>query len=229
MSISHSVFLVMAFFAPSLVCAGQTTVASGQGASASLPITSSFTPTAPSEILQQSLEEVQQTVGGLKLDKWKRGSVREEAANNVDAIQRDLKGTLPNLIKQADAAPSILSKVLPLSRNVDALYDVMVHVVEAARVSAPGDQVSQLQAAMSDLEKARVTLGNQLQQTAAQQEKQLLELRTTVQTQAASLKSASATPAPKCPAPATAVKKKRPAKPAAAPPAGSKNPTPKPK
>jgi hypothetical protein len=153
---------------------------------------------------------VQQLVGGLKLDKWKRGSVRDEAGTNVDAIQRDLQGTLPKLIKDGDTAPGTMSKVLPVARNVDALYDVLVHLVEQARVSGPGDQVGQLQTAMADLEKARVALGAQLQQTATVQEKQIVDLRTTVQTQAASLKAASTPPpAPKCPAPATPAKKKK--------------------
>jgi hypothetical protein len=162
---------------------------------------------------------VQQTVGALKLDKWKRGSVRDEAGTNVAAIQRDLEGTLPKLIKDGDTAPGTLSKVLPVARNVDALYDVLVHLAEGARVSAPGDQVGQLQTAMKDLEKARVALGNQLQQTATVQERQMVDLRTTVQTQAASLKAASTPPpAPKCPAPVTAAKKKKaPAKTSTAP------------
>lgn len=235
MSIFKSVFILTALLSPSLFCTGQTTDSSGPGPSSTSAGAAGtpFTPAAPSDILQRSLDEVQQTVGGVKLDKWKRGSVRDEAGNNIDAIQRDLKGTLPDLIKQADTAPGTLSKILPVSRNVDALYDVMVHVVEAARVSAPGDQVGQLQTAMADLEKARVTLGNQLQQTAAVQEKQLVDLRTTVQTQAATLKAAAAAPPPpKCPPPAAAVKKKRPAKPAAKPPvapaAGSTNPPAKP-
>ncbi len=175
---------------------------------------------------------MQQTVGSLKLDRWKRGTVRDEAGTNVDAIQRDLQGTLPSLLKDADTAPGSLSKVLPVSRNVDALYDVLVHIVEAARVSAPGDQVGALQATMADLEKARVRLGNQLVQTATMQEKQIVDLRTTVQSQAASLKAAATQPpAPKCPAPPAPAKKKRPVakttttKPAAGTPA---NPPPNP-
>jgi hypothetical protein len=175
---------------------------------------------APSDILQRSLDEVQQTVGSLKLDKWKRGTVRDEAGTNVDAIQRDLQGTLPSLLKEADTAPGTLSKVLPVSRNVDALYDVLVHIVEAARVSAPGDQVGALQTTLADLEKARVKLGNQLVQTATVQEKQIVDLRTTVQTQAASLKAAAnQPPPPKCPAPAPAKKKRPAAKPTTAKPA----------
>ena len=121
-----------------------------------------------------------------------------------------MNGMLPALMKEADAAPGSLSKVLPLSRNIDALYDVMVHVVEAARVVAPADQVGELQQAMADLEKARVAFGDQLQQTADAQEKHISDLRTTVQTQAASLKAAAtAPPAPKCPAPPTPAKKKK--------------------
>jgi hypothetical protein len=202
MSIPKAVLFATAFFSPISVCAAQTS----QGTAPA----NNFSPSKPSDILQRSLDEVQMVTSGVKLDKWKRGSVRDEAANNVDAIQRDLKNTLPGLMRTADSAPGSLSKVLPLSRNIDALYDVMVHVVEASRVSAPGDQVGQLQQAMADLEKARVTLGNQLLQTADVQEKQMLELRTTVQTQAASLRAAAAAPPPaKCPAPATPAKKKK--------------------
>ena len=87
-----------------------------------------FTPSAPSGILQHSLDEVQQTVGGVRLDKWKRGTVGEKPGTNIDAIQRDMHATLPALIKDADSAPGTLSKVLPLARNVDALYDVLVHI-----------------------------------------------------------------------------------------------------
>ena len=211
MSISKAIFVATVFFPPMFVCVAQTAAGGGPAASSTPASASSrFTPAAPSDILQHSLDEVRQTVGAVKLDKWKRGSVRDEAGNNIDAIQRYMQGTLPALIKEGDAAPGTLSKMLPISRNIDALYDVLVHVEEAARVSAPGDQVGQLQQAMEDLEKARIAFGNQLQQTAAVQEKQIVELHTTVQTQAASLKAAATPPpAPKCPAPPAPAKKKR--------------------
>ncbi len=242
MSISRAIFVATVFFPPMIVFAAQTAASGGPAAASSTASpSSSFTPVAPSDILQRPLDEVRQTVGELKLDKWKRGSVRDEAENNIDAIQRYMKGTLPALMKEGDAAPGTLSKVLPISRNVDALYNVLVHVEEAARVSAPGDQVSQLQQAMADLEKARVAFGNQLQQTATVQEKQIVELHTTVQTQAASLKAASTPPpAPKCPAPPAPAKKKKtpattsttakpaPGTPATTPAATSTNPPAKP-
>ena len=201
-----------ALIAQSYYCAAQASPVAAPAPTTAVTATPPFTPVAPSDILLRSLDELKQTVGTLKIDKWKRGTVRDEAANNIDAIQRDIQGTLPSLLKEADAAPGSLSKVLPVSRNIDALYDVLVHVVEASRVSAPGDQVGALQATMGDLEKARVRLGNQLQQTAALQEKQMFDLRTTVQTQAASLKAAQTPPpAPKCPAVPAAAKKRKPA------------------
>src|SRR5215831_1172876 len=122
MYISKTVIAATIFIPPIMFCAAQT-----QPGNTSSPAVSGgasyFTPTAPSEIMQRSLDEVRITVGQVRLDKWKRGSVRDEAGNNIDAIQRDLQGTLPTLMKDADAAPATLSKVLPLSRNVDALYD----------------------------------------------------------------------------------------------------------
>lgn len=228
MSISKAVLAATLVISPLLVCSAQSTssTSSGSGSSAA----NYFTPSAPSDILQRALDEVKITVGGIRLEKWKRGTVRDEAGTNIDAIQRDLQGTLPALLKDADSAPSTLTKVLPLSRNVDALYDVMVHVVEGARVVGTSEQVGQLQTALSDLEKARVSLDNQIQQTADMQEKQLVDLRTTVQKQDASLRAAATPPpAPKCPVPATTIKKKhRSSSTKSKPAASSSSSTPKP-
>jgi BRCT domain type II-containing protein len=208
MSISRPFFAAALLVSPAIWCTAQSTTAATTGGTSGSGA-NYFTPTAPSDILQRSLDEVKITVGNVRLEKWKRGGVRDEAGTNIDAIQRDLQGTLPALLKEADAAPGTLPKVLPLSRNVDALYDVMVHVVEAARVVASSETVGQLQQAMTDLEKARVVLDNQIQQTADMQEKQVLDLRNTVQKQDVSLRAAATPPpAPKCPVP-VAVKKKR--------------------
>ena len=213
MCISKAVFAATVLIPPIALYAAQAPPA-GPNASGAGNGASYFTPAAPSEILQRSLDEVKVTVSGVRLDKWKRGSVRDEAGTNIESIQRDLQGTLPALMKEADEAPATLSKVLPLSRNVDALYDVMVHLVEQARVSGPSDQAGQLQTAIADLEKARVLLDNQIQQTADAQERRVVELRSTVERQEESLKAATTpAPAPKCPAPPAPAKKKHTTKP----------------
>lgn len=234
MRMLKNVFVTVLLIAPVCFCGAQTAPdarpAAAPGASApNTPAAPAFKPSAPSDLLSRSLAEVNQTVGAVRVDKWKRGSVRDAASNNIDAIQRDMKGALPSLLKDADAAPGSLSKVLPLSRNVDALYDVLVHLVEQSRVSGTSEDAGQLQQAMSDLEKARVALDNQILQTAAFDEKQIVDLRATVQKQEVSLRAAATPPpAPKCPAPAPVKKKRSVRKPSANTTNGSSTTQPKP-
>ena len=170
----------------------------------------------PSALLKSSMDSVQQTLSGLKLDKWKGGTVRTEASANIASIQQDLQSTLPSLLTTADAAPSSVSKVLPASRNVDALYDVLLRVLVAARVSAPADQVAQLQQAASGFEKARHALGDHLQQASIAQEKQISDLQASLKVQAQSAPACPVvTPAP--PPTSTPAKKATKKKPAAKP------------
>jgi hypothetical protein len=178
-----------------------------------------------SDLLQRSLEELQTTLTGLRMEKWKGGSVRSEAAANIASIQKDLQGTLPGLIATADAAPGSLSKALPVSRNLDALYDVVLRVVDGARIAAPVDQVDQLVQAMANVEKGRQELNDRLQEMAAGAEKQVVDLQ-------AAVVKIQATPPPVCPAPPAAKPSPAPAakkkvvrrKPATPPPATNPQP-----
>jgi cell division protein FtsN len=172
--------------------------------------------------LQPALDTVLQTVTAVRLEKWKRGTVRDETGEHITAIEHDLQGTLPPLLQAADANAGTLSKVLPVTRNADALYDVLVSVVEAARVAAPADQVSQLEQALSGLGSALRSLDDRVQEIAGAQEQQTSDLRKAVQTLNAARVAAAAAPPPAkpCPAPAPARKpRKKPpsATPAAAP------------
>jgi len=164
---------------------------------------------------------MQQMLGSLKLDKWKRGSIRDEAGDNIGQIQRDIQDNLPTLLTAADNAPGSLSKLLALTRNVDALYDVLLRVVEASRVSAPGEQAESLQQALVGLSSSRHALEGRLLDAASATEKQMVELRSTVQRQAA-FKCPAPPPTPvakPCPAPRRAKKK-----PAAGAPAANGTP-----
>jgi hypothetical protein len=183
---------------------------------------------APSSLLQPALDSLLQAVGAVQIEKWKKGSVREEATANVGSIQRDLQSTLPALLKEADAASGMVSKVIPVARNIDALYDVVLRVVDAAQIAAPPDQFTRLQAAMTGLEKARHALSDQMQETAAAQEKQIGDLQVALKAQPVPVCPVAPAPAP---APATAkkpaAKKRKPAaKPATTPPAGTTPPAP---
>jgi len=219
MQVSHVVFIAGLSLSFGLVGSAQSTPAS-----AAAPVAAPAS--APSALLQPSLDTVLQTVTAVNLEKWKRGTVRDETGGHITAIQHDLKGTLPPLLQAADANPGTLSRVLPVTRNTEALYDVLLSVVEAARISAPADQVTPLEQALSGLGNARKTLDDRLQEIAAAQELETSGLRKTVQTLTAARAAAAAAPPPPakpCPAPAPA-RKPRKKTPAATPPVAAPAP-----
>jgi hypothetical protein len=186
--------VLMAVFSP-VACVAQTPAASGQAGAAAgqVPAAAAGALSSPaatngptsSSILQPSLDSVDRTATALKLDKWKRGSVRDEASSDVEKIVHDIHGSVPALLAAADAAPGAVSKALPVVRNVDALYDVLLRVYEASRVVAPADQVEQIEQALEELQKARLALYDRLQDTSALEEKQVADLQARVQEQAA--------------------------------------------
>jgi hypothetical protein len=150
--------------------------AAGNTATAAQPI---------AEIVQPSLDSVHQTLGALRIDKWKKGTVRDEASVNIDAILRDLRVNMPPLLAEADGAPGTVSKLLPVSRHLNALYDVLLRVSEASRVSGTDDQAAQLQQALQSLGNARLALDDRMLGLAGVLEKQVIDLRATIQQQAA--------------------------------------------
>ncbi len=214
-------FLAVATLATTEMAAAQTTGAAAAFAPAQVAGAAPVTP-----ILQPALESLRRALGQVRVDKWKKGNIREEASQNIDQIQKDLDASLPRLLSAADAVPGSLSRLLPVSRNVSALYDVLLRVVEASRVAAPDDQVARLQDALVTLGNARLKLADAMQSSAESMEKQADGLRATIRAEEAQKAAASAMPVaqPCTPPPArktarrTTVKKKpSPAIPAAQP------------
>jgi len=156
---------------------------------------------------------MENTLNSLKIDKWKKGTIRAEAGDNVNAILKDLKTNLPPLMADADAAPGALSKSIPLLKHLDALYDVLLRVEEGARVSAPVDQVDQLEAVLKQLGSARIQLYDSMTERAGAQEKQVTDLQTEIKTLRAAEEEHKAAPPPAapapCPPPKPATKRKR--------------------
>jgi hypothetical protein len=142
-------------------------------------------PQAISGLLQPALDTVSRTLDGVHIDKWKKGSIRDEASTNIDSIRNDLRTNIPPLLQEADAGPETVGKLLPISNHVDALYDVLLRVSEASRVSGPDDQAAQLQQALLSLSKARLALNDRVLGSADALEKQIADLRANLQQQAA--------------------------------------------
>jgi len=164
-------------------------------------------PVAPSTLVRPALDTVIARVNALRTDRWKRGSVRDEATQDVGSILTDARVHLPPLMADADLSPTLASKQVAVVRNVDALYDVLLRVFDAARIAGPGEDVDALQQALNALNKGRLALYDRLAQDAGTQEKAVAGLRATIDKQAAQI---AATPAPvPCPTPTKPVKKKK--------------------
>ena len=158
-------------------------------------------PVAATSLVQPSLDAVTNTLNSLKLEKWKKGSVRDEAEQNVNSMLHDVQTNVPPLMAAADATPGSLSAAMPLVKHLDALYDVLLRVEEAARVAAPGEQVDALQQALVAFGAARFVLDDELQKQAVAQEKQLSDLRVAVAKSAEAQRAAEARVAAQKPCP----------------------------
>ncbi len=176
-------------------------------------------PPTASSLLSPALNGLRGSLAAVRVEKWKApGAVREEANSNIASIQHDLDGTLPGLLATADAAPSAVSKNLPVFRNVDALYDVLLRVVETADLAAPEPDTDALHAALSSLENARRTLGDAMETAAVNREQQVGALQAQVATSASKPSAATVVDDGAKPAPVHKHKPaKRPAKPAQTP------------
>jgi hypothetical protein len=224
MRLKKAALVVAVFSSASMLCTAQAPAAAptSRPSDKIAPAPAANAATAPaipstSSILQPSLDAVQQTLAGLNTARWKRGSVRDEANADIGSIERDMRAHMTPLMKDADAAQGALSKTLLVSRHLDALYDVLLRVVEAARIAAPDDQANALRQALVNLNTARLAFDDSMETAAGSQEKQLVDLRITVQKQAA-FKCPAPPPAPVCPAPAKKPVKRKPKPPAATTP-----------
>jgi hypothetical protein len=199
-------FFLLALCGPGIVLAGQAAPSpnDAQGPGPAIEVKAIL----PSATLQPSLDVLKTALGQLKTDKWKASApIRNEAQANLDSVQRDVTSTLPALLTASDASPDSAAKVLPVYRNVEALYDVTLRLVVAARLSAPSDQMSALDQALARLDGARRALGDQLQSVAESQDKRTVRLEAALKAVPPPAPPLPPPPPPKCPV--TPVRKKK--------------------
>lgn len=126
-----------------------------------------------------SIAHLRQTLNIINVSKWKApGDVRQTTADDVDSMQRDVGGTLPDLINAALADPSKVSAAFSVYRNVDALYDVLLRVSETAQLAGASRDASLLEDQRANLENSRTQLGAALLASAQEQEAEIVHLRT---------------------------------------------------
>jgi hypothetical protein len=162
-------------------------VAQSAGPDNAAPAPGGAVPPPPlSASVRPALSQVAQTLNSVSTRRWKAPQpVRDEADEDITSIQRDLNGTLAGLLQQADATPGSVPAAFAVYRNIDALYDTLLRVVETAELAAPENEEDQLESALKSLEGARGSLGDTILSGAQSQQTELVRLRTAIATAAA--------------------------------------------
>ena len=171
--------------------------------------------------LETASKSTQADLVKLRIEHWKAdGGYKKQALGNVDSIQRNLQGALPEIIGQLRSAPEDLPATFKLYRNLDALYDVLGSVVEGAGAFGSKDDLQGLSNDLSSFEGTRKQLAERIESLSASKEAEITRLRTDLQKAQAAI---PAEPPKKIvvddtePAKKPVAKKKAPAKKPAAP------------
>jgi hypothetical protein len=140
--------------------------------------------------LEGASKSTQEDLGKLRIERWKMdGGSKKQMLANIDSIQRNLQGALPEIISQLRAQPEDLPSTFKLYRNLDALYDVLGNVVEVTGGFGSKDDFQSISNDLSTLEGARKQLAGRIETLSSAKEAEIARLR-------ADLKTAQAGPAP---------------------------------
>src|SRR5260370_10878761 len=138
--------------------------------------------------LEATSKTTQADLSKLRIERWKTdGSYKKQLLANVDSIQRNLQGALPEMLVQLRSSPEDLPATFKLYRNLDALYDVLGNIVESAGAFGSKDDFQALSNELSNFEGTRRALAERIGNLASSKEAAINRLR-------ADLKAAQAPP-----------------------------------
>jgi hypothetical protein len=138
--------------------------------------------------LETASKSTQADLAKLRIERWKTdGSSKKQALGNVDSIQRNLQNALPEIIGQVRNAPEDMPATFKLYRNLDALYDVLGSVVEAAGAFGSKDDFQVLSNDLTSFEGTRKQIAERLENLAASKEQEITRLRTDLKTAQAAI------------------------------------------
>ena len=138
--------------------------------------------------LQRTVENARVDLARVRVDKWKTdAAVKQQAATNIESLQRNLTGALPTLVAAAQQNPSSLNASFKLYRNLNALYDVMSNVTESAGAFGAKDEYAALAQDLNNLDTARRAFADAVDSMTAQRDADFARIQQTARqaTQAA--------------------------------------------
>ena len=133
--------------------------------------------------LEASSKNTQADLVKLRIERWKtdNGTKKQNLAN-VDSIQRNLQGALPEMIAQLRSAPEDLPTTFKLYRNLDALYDVVGSVVEGTGAFGSKDDFQSLSNDLSGFENTRKQVAQRIETLSSAKEAEIVRLRADLKT-----------------------------------------------
>jgi hypothetical protein len=138
--------------------------------------------------LEAASKSTQADLVNLRIEHWKtdNGS-KKQALSNVDSVQRNLQGALPEIIAKLRAAPEDVPATFRLYRNLDALYDVLGSVVEGAGAFGSKNDLQSLSNDLTTFEGARKQLAARIENLSSAKEAEIARLRTDLKTAQAAI------------------------------------------
>ncbi len=140
------------------------------------------------EQLDAASKSTQADLAKLRIERWKTdGNSKRQVLANVDSIQRNLQGGLPEILAQLRARPEDLPSTFKLYRNLDALYDVLGNVVELAGAFGSKDDFQALSNDLGTFEGTRKALGQRIENLSTAKEAEIVRLRADLKTAQAAI------------------------------------------
>jgi Skp family chaperone for outer membrane proteins len=129
--------------------------------------------------LEDTSKKTQSDLQKLRVEKWKTdSSYKKQALGNVESIERNLQGAMPEILGQLRSAPESLPITFKLYRNLDALYDVLGSVAEGAGAFGSKDDLQSLSTDLTAFEGTRKQLAERLENLSNAKEAEITRLRT---------------------------------------------------
>jgi hypothetical protein len=138
--------------------------------------------------LEAASKSTQADLPKLRIERWKTDNAsKKQALANIDSIQRNLQGALPEIIAALGNAPEDVPATFRLYRNLDALYDVLGNVVELTGAFGSKAEVQTLSNDLSAFESTRKQLAERLANLSEAKEAEIVRLRTELKTAQAAI------------------------------------------
>ncbi len=128
--------------------------------------------------LEATSKTTQADLNKLRIERFKTdASYKKQLISNVDSIQRNLQGALPEMLTQLRSSAEDLPATFKLYRNLDALYDVLGNVVESAGAFGSKDDFQMLSNDLRSFEGTRKELAERIANLASAKEAEITRLR----------------------------------------------------